>query len=354
MINGHGDDALRYGGKIVANFSSNVYNDVNHEGLMKYLSEEMSCISAYPEPEPYSLESMIAQDWGLQKENICVTNGATEAIYLIAQRYRGVKSVIVVPTFSEYEDACRIHCPVSKYVGFLNSLEKVIASGDVDLVWLCNPNNPTGLVHSRERLLQMIGRYVKSVFIIDQSYEYFTQKPVIEAAEVSSCSNLILLHSMTKRYAIPGLRLGYITGSEKIVESIKSIRMPWSVNALAVRAGKYLISGRDVSCAKVENLLEESRWLAEEINAIDIDGRRLFEAMPSDTHYMLVKINSIPYNSHEIKEILAHKYGLLIRDASNFHSLDDSYFRIATQKHEENLLLIAALMEIGESSREVD
>jgi threonine-phosphate decarboxylase len=103
MIEGHGDDLYRYS-NITANFSSNVYNEVEHAPLWKHLKERMECMVSYPEPQPYTLEGAIAESCGVAGENVCVTNWATEAIYLIAQCFAGCTSVIFVPTFSEYAD----------------------------------------------------------------------------------------------------------------------------------------------------------------------------------------------------------------------------------------------------------
>ena len=98
MIDGHGDDAYRYG-HIRVNFSSNVYTHVNHDSLNGYLFRQMACIRTYPEPEPYTLERELAARYRVAPENVCVTNGATEAIYLIAQAWRGSRSAILMPTF---------------------------------------------------------------------------------------------------------------------------------------------------------------------------------------------------------------------------------------------------------------
>ena len=138
MINGHGDDAYRYTA-IRANFSSNVYHRVNHDGLNRYLSGCLSCIRSYPEPEPYALAAELARLQGVSPEEVCVTNGATEAIYLIAQAFRGSHSAVWIPTFSEYADACRLH---GHRVEGISSLEKL--TGNEGIFWLCNPNNPTG------------------------------------------------------------------------------------------------------------------------------------------------------------------------------------------------------------------
>lgn len=352
MINGHGDDSFRYNGKITSNFSSNVYNDVDLNGLKTYLSENINCISSYPEPEPYSLEQQIAAHLNIENENVCVTNGATEGIYLIAQYFRGGRSVIFAPTFSEYGDACKNHNHKIIFVTSLEEIERTIKKSEVTLVWLCNPNNPTGLVHDKRQLISLIRNFRKTTFIIDQSYEYFTRKQVIGAKEGVESSNLILLHSMTKKYAIPGLRLGFMSGYSEIIRAVSSGRMPWSVNALACEAGKYLLSHNKECCADIGNLLAETDNLASELASITYNGDALFEVLPTDTHYMLVKIlnrngeQRIAINAPALKDTLAKEYGILIRDASNFPSLNDSYFRIATQSKEENAALVKAIRQI--------
>lgn len=133
MIEGHGDDSYKYRYPIRSNFSSNVYNKVNLDGLRAHLCGRISAISAYPEPEPYTLEARLADRHALPAASVCVTNGATEAIYLIAQTFRGTNTAILMPTFSEYADACRMH---GHKVTSLYTLDAV--PEDVRMVWLCN------------------------------------------------------------------------------------------------------------------------------------------------------------------------------------------------------------------------
>ena len=109
MIEGHGDDSYKYQRPIEVNFSSNVYGRVDLSGLQTHLCHRISGISSYPEPEPYTLEGRLAEKHHLPSASVCVTNGATEAIYLIAQTFRGTNTAIFQPTFSEYADACRMH-----------------------------------------------------------------------------------------------------------------------------------------------------------------------------------------------------------------------------------------------------
>lgn len=332
MIDGHGDDIYKYGQKITSNFSSNIFSKQDFPALREHLCSCLHLIYSYPEPDAHSLSSLLSKKYELNAKNICTTNGATEAIYLIAQAYKGSQSSIIVPTFSEYEDACRIH---SHKLSFIKELQNI--EPPTEMVWLCNPNNPTGFTYDIYYLKDIVKQYPDTLFVFDQSYGYFTNKKVWNIKEAAEYKNVILLHSMTKEYAVPGLRLGYITAHTDIVKQIEKFRIPWSVNALAIEAGKFLINN-------VTELLDIKNYLAETVRLQDklknIQGLKVF---PTDTHFFLCKLEN--RKAFELKEYLIDNYGILIRDASNFRGLDESYFRIATQSPGENDLLVKALQE---------
>ena len=333
MIEGHGDELYKYGKKIVSNFSSNVYNRIDHSGLYQRLNERLSTICSYPEPMPYSLESEIARRYSLTPRQVCVTNGATEAIYLIAQVFQGRISAVLGPTFSEYADACRVHRHKVKPFYSLDALPE-----DAELVWICNPNNPTGEVRNKEDLKALVDSHPDKLFIFDQSYEYFTLKSLLGIKEAASFPNVILLHSMTKQYAIPGLRVGYFTASEGLTDDVRCRRMPWSVNSLAIEAAKYLLEEGDGISADIPQLLAERERLT---NLLLATG--MLEIWPTDTHYMLIKLRM--GKAAALKDFLAVNHGILIREASNFEGLDERFFRIATQTPEENDKLVKAISE---------
>ena len=259
-----------------------------------------------------------------------MTNGATEAIYLIAQTFRNQTSAILMPTFSEYADACRLHGHKVVPIYNLNCLPD-----RGRLIWLCNPNNPTGEVREKEALTACIKQNRQRIFIIDQSYEFFTQKALLTAREAAEFPNVILLHSMTKRFAVPGLRLGYITACKELLHEIRTQRMPWSVNQLAIEAGHYLLSSSQCDI-DISLLLKEKERLAQSL--LSIGG---MEIWPSDTHYMLVQLRM--GKAAALKEYLATEQGILIRDASNFEGLNEHFFRIATQTPEENDKLVESI-----------
>lgn len=329
MLNGHGDDLHLYT-DIEINFSSNVFNHFDHSGLFAYLADRLPHISSYPEPEPVTLESEIAAHLDIAPSQVIATNGATEAIYLIAHAFSGSSSSIITPTFSEYADACRIN-------------GHRLDSDTDDIIWLCNPNNPTGLTLGKDAMTELITESPDILFVIDASYAPFTLEPLITASEGVRLHNVLMLHSMTKEFAIPGLRLGYITGNASLLARIHRYRMPWSVNQLAQDAGCYLIRHAEDYRLNITEMMAERRRVADILS--HIDG---IQVHPSDTHILLCQTPSSSDKTQTaaaLKKHLAANHNILIRDAANFEGLNPSYFRIAIQTPCENDTLINAIRQ---------
>ena len=337
MIKGHGDDAYQYGCQAAVNFSSNVYYNVDLSGLKDHLAHHLDLIGSYPEPEPFGLEKELADRNRLLPDEVCVTNGATEAIYLIAQAFRQSVSAVLQPTFSEYADACRMHghrlVPLYQLPDARCGYQ---LQEEVQLLWLCNPNNPTGQVVEKSWLCQLLEQNPQVLFIIDQSYEYFTLHPLFTPEEALRYPHLVLLHSMTKRYAIPGLRLGYVTGHVRMLERLRSQRMPWSVNQLAIEAGHYLLAHE--AEMDIVGYLREAQHLRTLLMETGVA-----EVWETQTHFMLACLRM--GKASALKEYLLREHGLLIRDASNFSGLDERYFRIASQAPADNLRLVTAIRQ---------
>lgn len=325
MIEGHGDDIYRYRDKVRSNFSSNIFSHADLTGLKAFLNTRMDVIGNYPEPEPYSLEQMLAERLGLSKEQVLVTNGATEAIYLIAQLFKSRTPEVYTPTFSEYESAIRM---------FHDS--RCDTEDNPRIVWLCNPNNPDGKVIPKEKLEQQIRTDSSTIYVIDQSYANYTLESLPLPCEMVRMNNCMLLHSMTKRYCIPGLRLGYVTASESMIEQLRRYRQPWSVNALAIEAGRYLLENDIPNFPHLEEYLAETQRLRQALSAIE--G---VTALDTQTNFMLVRLDR--GTATELKEFLIQHFGILIRDASNFTGLTPAHFRVATQTPEENDRLIEGI-----------
>ena len=332
MINGHGDDVYRYN-EVKINFSSNVYGHFSHIDLFSYLSSQLYKVSHYPEAAPITLEKEIALHLGLESSEVMATNGATEAIYLLAQTFAEAHSVVFTPTFSEYADACRMH---RHRITMITELDQM--PSDADILWLCNPNNPTGQVIPKSILLDFIYKHQQQTIIIDASYAFFTRQPLLTVQEASLFPHVIMLHSMTKEYAVPGLRIGYITAEESLLNKVKAYRIPWSVNQLAQDAGRYLLHHAQEYQINISTYMDEAQRVYRLLSTID--GLQVY---PTDTHIILCKLTR--GNAADLKQFLMTHYGILIRDASNFAALSEAHFRIAIQLPEENNLLIQALIQ---------
>ena len=302
MIEGHGDDIYRYGA-IRCNFSSNISPFIDTSELRKHLAGRLEVINHYPEPSAHALELLLAKVYDISPDEVLVTSGATDAIYLIAQTLREEGTFAVKrPTFSEYADACRMF-----------GYQEAPKGGAVR--WLCNPNNPTGELRTIDTIKVLSRRH--HWLIIDQSYENYLWRKTLSPHDAREMQNVIQIHSMTKRFAIPGLRLGFITAPASIIKRLRANHRPWAVNALAIEAGQWLITHQDPNEQYlIEELLSESRILANRL-------RRIFgiHVYPSMTNFMLCSIRQ--GSAAELKEYLLKNHQFLIRDASNFEGLKD-------------------------------
>ena len=334
MTYGHGDDTYRYGDQIKMNFSSNIYQRADLTALKQYLATRLDAIGNYPEPEPRALEALIAEKLEISPDMVMVTNGANEAIYLIAQLYRHWASVIPQPTYNEYADACRMF---GHNISYERNDELNVLPED-RIYWLCNPDNPTGNVLLKSLITHIIRQHPRFLYVIDQSYADYTLQPMLQPKELLDCYNVMIIQSFSKKYCVPGLRLGYLTASPIIIERLRDIRQPWTVNALAIEAGKWLVQNDSKVLPNLKEYLDEAQRLKQELS--EIDGLMV---MDTQTHYMLVNIDWA--TSLELKNWLVEHHGILIRDASNFYSLDDHCFRVAAQTPKENDALISAIKE---------
>ncbi len=334
MIHGHGDDIFNYP-EIRSNFSSNIFTHADLAELKAHLCSKMGLISHYPEPEPHSLSRVIAEKYGISPDNILVTNGATDAIYLIAQtiarsQYTHYETG-TLPTFSEYEDASRM----SGLIPRIN--EGMTASGMHTVRWLCNPNNPTGDVYTKKELEDITRLF--GLVVIDQSYEDYTLAAMMTHCEAAESENIIQIHSLTKTYAIPGLRIGYITAPQHLITQLRENARPWAVNALAIEAGKWLMENDVRIIDNLEFYLSETQRLRGLLNKIP--G---IYAQETQTNFILAKSSSM--TAALLKDRLARQYYILIRDASNIRGLTPYHFRVSTQTPAENDQLAEAIRKI--------
>lgn len=337
MLFGHGDDFYNFQDEVKINFSSNVWHGANLDKLREHLYSQFDKLTRYPEPDAATLKRLLARRYEIAENQVVVTNGSITAFYLLAQAWKGAKSTIAVPSFSEYEDACRLHQHEISFFPTSDDLSELSLEGQ-DFCWICNPNNPDGKLIHRTELLALIAANRQTIFIVDQAYVSFTTEELLKPGDVKANANLVIVQSISKAYNIPGLRIGYLIAPAAVTEKVQQYIIPWSVNAMAIEASKYIL------IHPAQFTLPIRKWQRETAEFIyqlsKLDG---LEVIPTSTTFFLVRLKK--GNAAALKEYLLKQHGILIRDASNFRGLDETYFRLSTQTSSENAVLTTALGE---------
>lgn len=315
--------------------------------------EHMDDLGAYPDPDAHELREAIAAHHGIPTETILPGNGAAELIAWLARWQKAARVLVVVPTFGEYAWAAEqagASCaafPADKADGFRLDVESGAwpqALRGADLVFLCNPNNPTGTVLARDQILQLADRCreAEALLIVDEAFMEFVDRPALCSVvpDAASLGHVVVLRSLTKLFAVPGLRLGYAVGPVAIVEELRALQSPWPLNTFALAVGARLF--RETA------YVERSRgaiagWREELRTALcAIPGLAPF---PSATNFLLCKLAEVGMTSDELCERLARR-GILIRNCGDFTGLEPGRFiRVAVRTQMENERLVGALRE---------
>ena len=207
---------------------------------------------------------------------------------------------------------------------------------DNRIYWLCNPNNPTGNVMLKALMSHVIREQRNHTFVVDQSYEDYTLKAMLQPREMLDCHNLILIHSMTKKYCIPGLRLGYITAHPNIIQQLRQRHRRWAFSCLSLEAGKFLVENGRPAITDIEHFLEESERLRARLR--EIEGLRVYE---TKTSFMLCQLHEV--NVKDLAHYLRQEHQMLIYSCDDYMGLSDYFFRIAAQQPAENDALVEAI-----------
>ena len=336
MLHGHGDDGYQHAHHIVADFSTNVWYGGEPTGLKDYVFSQWATVNRYPEVLAESLAERVARQHNLLPGQVLMSSGTTESIYLVAQAWAGRRTTIVTPAFAEYEDAARLHGHQITFLAWEQLAQPQPLAADV--VFICNPNNPTGSVLRESALVALLAGNPGTVFVLDEAFIEFTTSIATARPLLARFDNLLLLRSLTKAYAIPGLRLGYVLASERLITQLTQGKAPWTVNALAAAAGHFLFEHFDAVQPPTTLLLADRAAFTAQLS--ENEG---LEIIPSHTHYFVGALRR--GTAAELKRWLLAQHGLLIRDAANFRGLTPAHFRVCTRPPADNHLLINALRE---------
>jgi threonine-phosphate decarboxylase len=354
MLNGHGGNIKqisdRYGlnPHDIIDFSASINPLGCPEVVRKAVSEQFSEILHYPDSECTDLRKTIAEKVPCNESNIIIGNGSNELFYLIPRALRPEKGVLLQPTFGEFKDAfCNSNIDVVEIINddkdfpVINTNISRLKSVDDCMIFLCNPNNPTGQLTRKEDIIELVNDNPNRLIVIDEAFMDFVDDDekysVIKDAPLMD--NLIVVRSLTKFYGFPGLRLGYLVTNESTVNKLMRYKEPWTVNIIAQVAGMAAINDEEFAINTRQYVCGEKTFLYDGL--ANINGIHPFQPT---VNFILVRIGKVITTS-AIQDLLL-KSNILIRNCSNFVGLDETYFRVAVKTREDNRKLIDALKSI--------
>lgn len=338
----HGGDIYRH--KNVIDYSSNCNPFGPPKGVVEAICKGAFEIVHYPDVQASQLRSALSKHLSVQPENIFFGNGAAEVILSIAFALKPKKALLLAPTFAEYGEALSAAgCELKYYKlheknGFAAQEDLIDAiSEDIDIFFLCNPNNPTGVLTDRQ-LVEKLAQKCKDcnvTMVIDECFlDFVDSKDQISMIDkLEEYSNVIILKAFTKLYAMAGVRLGYcLCANNETLEKLDGVRQPWNVSSLAQVAGVAALDEKDYVRESLEVLAQEKKWLIDNMKALG------YEVYGSKANYIFFSGSKDLYDNCLGK-------GIMIRDCSNYVGLEKGYYRIAVRLHEDNAKLIKVLSE---------
>ncbi|HSA75074.1 MAG TPA: histidinol-phosphate transaminase [Candidatus Nitrosocosmicus sp.] len=347
--------------QIRVDFSSNLNPFGISKKVLSRLRNNIDLAYNYPDPKCIDLKKTILDYIGSQRDfdinqNLITGNGATELIHYFAYAFVKKKALVPVPTFCEYEVACRdkvsaaIHHSCLLEDNFLIDSDSIIRTAnnpdnEISSLFLCNPNNPTGKFYKRE-ITDILERTEKKIkILLDESFLEFvdtkkktTNNHFIDLVE--EYENLIILRSLTKTFGLAGLRIGYMISAEPNIDKLSHHLISWNVNGLAQIAGIEALKDKEHLQSTISNNNSERSRLYPLYSK-----NAKVKAIPTDTNFYLVQISDSKMSSTNLRDKLLKESKILVRDCKNFTGLNDKFIRVAIKTRKENDILIRALEE---------
>ncbi|KPI46426.1 threonine-phosphate decarboxylase [Clostridioides difficile] len=326
--------------KEIIDFSSNINPNVL-PNLEKYILKGLKECRNYPDINYTNLRENISKYIDINPNFIIPGNGATEVIYLLMKSLKK-RLAIINPTFSEYRRSAKLNnldiidLELDSENNFKfdidiikNNIEKF------DSLFICNPNNPSGNVQDLKELVYLLGQYNK-MLIVDETFMEFVEdeNEYSLVKYIESNKNIFIIKAVTKFFGMPGLRLGYgITSNTNIMDKIYEYKEPWTINSFADILSDFIFEDKEYIRKSKEYYIKERKYMLQELRNV-----KNIKVYDTDANFILIKIYK--KTSRELKKDLFKRGNLLVRDASNFVGLDDSFIRVAIKSHEDNKILI--------------
>lgn len=331
--------------KIKLDFSVNINPLGMPESVKKSLIDGIDNFSAYPDTDCTELVKKLVLHENIRAESIVCGNGAADLIYRIVYAVKPKKALLISPTFSEYEKAlceagCEIeYCMLSEKNNFAPNDQLLDSiTSDIDILFLCNPNNPVGNVIDTALMKMAADKCAEKniLLAVDECFMDFVSDGEMYSAKPYLNGRMVILKAFTKTYAMAGLRLGYaLFGDEAFAEKIRHTGQCWSISTPAQLAGIAALNEKEYLTKSVELISAEREYMSSALKKIG------FKAYPSATNFLLFR-SDIP-----LEKKLAEQ-GIAIRSCENYRGLDERYYRTAVRLHNENETLVKALERITE------
>ena len=359
----HGGDWASYEieyGCAPLDFSMNVNPLGMSEKVKAAITDAAASADRYPDPVCRQLRDAISGAEGVAAEHIFCGAGAADIIYRLAKAVKKgdePRLLITAPTFSEYEEAFaaggwRVERWLLKedenFMIGEDLAEAIRAAareqdGGADVLFLCEPNNPTGIATDRELLEEILKacKQAGTLLVIDECFNGFLDEPGQHTMKgyLGAYDNLIILKAFTKIYGMAGVRLGYcLCADAEMAEALRKAGPPWNVSSLAQAAGIAALEDHEHAAEGTKIVAEERQWLKDALLWLG------YSRVYGDANYLLF------YGPDGLDEAMRER-GILIRNCDNYHGLGKGWYRIAVKKHEENQELIENLKLITETDR---
>jgi threonine-phosphate decarboxylase len=307
--------------------------------------EEIPC---YPDPYGEELKKALAKRHGMKPEELLLGNGSTQLIYLLCFALRPRKALVVGPAFSEYANALKLAGARVRFLSlaadasFRFSIEKFMAAWAKadDMAFVTTPNSITGQLIPRAEIekIARLALIKRKFLVVDEAFIDFAEGESVKQL-IRDNPYLIVLRSLTKFYALPGLRLGYLLAHPRRVAQLAAYLEPWSVNGPAQKVALACLADRSFG-------LKTERWLQRERNflAQALIALKGFQPYPSSANFLLIRIANDNPDALELRSFLLRKK-ILIRACNSFAGLGADHFRVAVLQRKDNLRLLEALRE---------
>jgi len=329
----------------ITDFSVNINPLGIPQGIKEKLIKGIDTLVDYPELTGQTAIKKLAADLSKEPDQLILGNGAIELIYLLARSLSDKKALIIQPTFNEYSRALKLYgcrtadLVLTKEEGFRLTTEKLkeaLLAEKPDLLFLCNPNNPTGVIYSNDEIKEWMAiPDWEMIWFFDESFMDFTGQPGMLSEDLDK-GNFFVLKSLTKFYALPGLRIGYGAGHPKIIEGMMRYKEPWTINSLGLLALEDVYQEKDFANQTIAHISSQREIVFNELQKISA-----IEVFRSATDFHLCRIKS-GASSLKLKNDIEEE-GMSLRTCEDFSGLDESYFRIAIKSSQANKQLIEFL-----------